>query len=80
MVDTLNQNFTPAQDEYGHWMSQWERAKKKNRIKDAIVGFRMVADSRYRNSSLARKHQGIDYTEDVGSGGSKHHKLLNAAR
>ena len=80
MVDTLNQNFTPAQDEYGHWMSQWERAKKKNKIKDAIVGFRMVADSRYRNSSLARKHQGIDYTSSVGSGGSKYQKLLNAAR
>ena len=80
MVDTLNQNFTPAQDEYGYWMSQWERAKKKNKIKDAIVGFRMVADSRYRNSSLARKHQGIDYTEGVGSGGSKRQKLLNAAR
>ena len=80
MVYTPNQNFTPAQDEYSHWMSQWERAKKKNKIKNAIVGFRMVADSRYRNSPLARKHQGIDYTAAVGSAGSKHQKLLNAAR
>ena len=80
MVYTPNQNFTPAQDEYSHWMSQWERAKKKNKIKNAIVGFRMVADSRYRNSPLARKHQGIDYTAAVGSAGSKRQKLLNAAR
>jgi len=35
MVYTPNQNFTPAQDEYSHWMSQWERAKKKNKIKNA---------------------------------------------